>query len=174
VPPKLVRVDAYGQSPVSIIGYTTIDSHRRFSDDINTNQETITLQDAEYLYLDGVSAISQKIGEAKTAILHKHNIVLISREPETEEEKDFRPYMPKTLERAQVNLMAGNWVISGVVYVSPRQPVSQAITPTTNGLLFLPVTSAKTIFGPNPRIELPNTVDVLLINRSWITSILVQ
>jgi hypothetical protein len=171
MPTKLIRVDAFGQSPVAILGYIPIDTHRRFSDEINTNQESITLQDAMYLNLNTAPEPPRKLAEAKNAALHKRNLVMIRREAETEEEKEFRPMLTRTLDKAQVDLLAGNWLISGVVSMAPRQPVSQAIAAVTSPLLFLPVTSAKAMFTPNPKIELP-LCDVLLVNRYWITAVL--
>jgi hypothetical protein len=161
-----VKVSAFGHGPLAISGIITIDILKRFSDEINNGHDYLDLDDLQYVPLDDATVL----GQAGTGLVRKCNIVFIKREPETDEEKYFRPVHLRTVERHHVSMLAGNWLITGVLSLVQKQPMELAIAPPVVGYRFLPVISAQAVYVPHPTLAV-NGGDVMLVNRAYISSI---
>jgi hypothetical protein len=163
-----IKIVAFNQSPVAVFGSMVVDGLKRFSDEINNNQDTIQLEDTQYIVI-GTNTV---MGQASVGIIRKSNVVFINREPETSKEKDDRPFKARAVDRQQVSILAGDWLVSGVISLPPKQPLELTIAPPSIGFRFLPVTSANAVYIPNPNMVVNGGV-VLLVNRAFITSLLV-
>lgn len=165
-----IRVAVFDQSPVAIFGAINLDPIKRFSDEINNNLDIVYLEEAQFVLAGANNVV---MGEARTGLIRKSNAVLINREPERLEERGQRSFRPRAIEKRQVSILAGNWMVTGVITLPPRQPVETIIAPPSVGYRFLPVTSASAVYALNPQLVVRGGV-VLLVNRAFISSILMH
>jgi hypothetical protein len=162
---SLVGVTLYGQNNVYIVGSMASTPGRRFSDDINSNtEEVFRLQGCRYVQL----GTKTTIGQAQTGVVRKRGIVFISRDDETTTERQMRVMAVRASEKHQAAIYADNWLLSGIVTLLPRQQFDVVLTAPTTGQHFLPVTAARAVYSPDPRVVVEAAF--ILLNRSSIIS----